>query len=139
MLTSCATLVQALDPPQVSLVGVELKEIGFFEQRFVLRLRLRNPNAVALPIAGMLYNVWLNDLDFAQGVSDQMVTVPAYGEAVTNVDVTSNLQALLNQFGSGAKDRSELSYRLSGHVSIMSQSLKLPFDYSGRVALSNPP
>lgn len=137
-LNSCATLIRALDPPQVSLAGIEIKKLGLFEQQFVLQLRLRNPNAVALPIAGMHYNVRLNDLDFAQGVSNQLVTVPALGEAVTNVDVTSNLQTLLNQFGPTAQNRSELSYSLSGHISVVSQTLKLPFEYSGRVALTNP-
>lgn len=133
LLSACASLTTVLDPPNVSLAGIELKELGLFEQQFLLKLRLQNPNGVTLPIAGMDYELTLNDQKFARGVSNQAVDVPAHGEALTDVTVTSNLQSLLNQLGPIASSGGTVDYRVTGNVSIVNRSLKLPFDYSGSI------
>lgn len=133
LLSACAVLPTVLDPPNVTLAGIELKELGLFEQQFLLKLRLQNPNSVSLPIAGMEYELTLNDQQFARGVSNQKVDVPAHGEALTDVTVTSSLQSLLNQIGPISSSGDTVNYRVTGHVSVVNRSLKLPFDYSGSI------
>lgn len=135
LLGACAALPALLDPPRVTLSSIELKELGLFEQQFVLKLRLQNPNNVTLPITGMHYELMLNDQKFAHGVSNQAVSVPAHGEALSDVTVTSNLQSLLNQIGPIATRGGQVKYQVRGHVSVVNRALKLPFDYSGSVGL----
>lgn len=135
-MTSCATLTSSLEPPTVTLAGIDLKELGLFEQRFVLRLRLQNPNNITLPIAGMRYDLAINDQDFARGVSEQVVSVPAFGETMLDVDVTSNLQNVLDQLAPKKKSTEQLRYQLRGHVGVLNRSLKLPFEYNGNIDLS---
>lgn len=132
--SACATLTQHLDPPQVSLASVKIKSLGLFEQRFTLQLRIQNPNAVTLPIAGMDYDLFVNEQAFARGVSNQAVDVPAHGEALAEVDVTSDLTSLLNQLKQiGSTGKATLDYRLKGSVSLVSRAVKLPFSYEGKV------
>lgn len=69
LLNACATLMQQFDPPYGNLAGLELKELGLLEQRYLLKLRVQNPNSVPLPIAGMNYDLAINNKKFARGVS----------------------------------------------------------------------
>lgn len=135
LLSACASLPAVLDPPTVTLSSIDLKQLGLFEQQFLVKLRLKNPNGVKLPITGMDYQITLNDQKFAQGVSNQAVSVPANGDALADVTVTSNLQSVLNQLGPMASSGGAVKYRISGHVSVVNRALKLPFDYSGNIGL----
>ncbi len=139
LLSACAGLYPRPDPPNVTLAGLRVVEMGLFEQRYRLRLRIQNPNAFALPIRGMDYELTLNDREFARGVSRQYVTVPAFGEEVLEVDVISNLGELIEQLQDlGAGRVYTLSYGLSGGISLANRAIKIPFDYQGEIALTPP-
>lgn len=136
-LASCASLTARLEPPLVSLAGLELEELGVFEQRYRLRLRIQNPNDVELPIAGMDFRLYLNDEEFARGLSDQQAVVPAYGEALVEVRVTSSITGVIGQLQRFSRaDTQAFSYRLAGHVKLLHRTMKYPFDYRGEVDLT---
>jgi len=134
LLSGCAGPGAYREPPRVSLVSIQPKEMGVLEQRYGLQLRMLNPNDTALPVAGMQYSLQINDREFAYGVSRQPVSIPAYGEAVLDVDVVSNLLSVLQQLqeaNTGKQD--SLRYRLSGSLSLENRLGKLPFDYHGEL------
>lgn len=132
MLSGCAALTTRLETPYVSLAGLELKQVGIFEQRYDLTLRIQNPNAVSLPIAGMNYELQLNGKPFARGVSNDPVDIPAYGEAVTRVQVTSNMVGLLDHLKRlGQKGEPRLDYKVAGNVSLANRMIDLPFSHEG--------
>lgn len=136
-LGACATLMQRLEPPRVSLAGLELEEIGLFEQRYRLRLRIQNPNDVELPIAGMDFRLYLNEEEFASGLSNQQATVPAFGEQLVEARVTSSITGILEQLQRLSRTEAHtFSYRLAGHVKLLHRSTKYPFDYRGEVDLT---
>jgi LEA14-like dessication related protein len=136
-LGACAALTQKLEPPRVSLSGLEPEEFGLFEQRYLLRLRVQNPNDVELPIAGMDFHLYLNDEEFASGVSDQEVTVPAFGERLVEARVTSSLSGIIGQLRRMSRAESQtFSYRLAGNVKLLNRSMKYPFDYRGEIDLT---
>jgi len=130
-LSACVWMFTDLKAPKVSLIAIEPLHFGLFEQRFNLRLRLQNTNDTELPIRGMVYALQLNGADFAQGVSDQEITLPEYGEEVIDVPVVANLGRLLRQLTRIDSDR--IRYKLSGHMGLMNKTFKLPFDYEGEV------
>ncbi len=133
-LGGCAGLLQRPAAPRISLVGVELLSADLFEQRFRLRLRVQNPNAFALPITGLDYTVALNGERFASGVSNKPVTIPAYGEAVVQTEVSSSLGSLLRQLqqlGRGASPG--MHYQIKGSLSLENYAFTLPFDYQGEL------
>lgn len=125
LLAGCGGLAQK---PEVSLAGLDLVELGLFEQRFVMKLRIRNPNDSDLKIDGLFFDVELNGLHFAKGLSDKPVSVPRMGEALLEVRATSNLGSVLRQLRElqkGGRDR--IDYRLSGRINIDGLG-SIPFD-----------
>lgn len=87
-------------------------------------------HAITLPITGMSYNLELNQQAFARGVSNDIVDVPAYDEAI----VTSDLGSILQQLGKLSSDNQSLHYRLAGSVHPSRAQISLPFNYEGDVA-----
>jgi len=61
-LAGCAGLFQHLEAPHVSLADVRLRDSTLFEQRYVLFLRIQNPNTFAIPVQGLQYNLWIFDI-----------------------------------------------------------------------------
>ena len=126
LLSGCATLGQR-EPVEVSLAGLEVLEMNLLEQRYLLRLRIMNPDDRAIAIRGMSYQLWLNDSKFARGVSDQAVEVPGFGERVVEVSIVSGLTSVLRQvreFGQGQPER--FTYRLAGHLSLDGAAWRTP-------------
>ena len=134
LLAGCAGLGTYSEAPRVSLVSIQPRELGVLEQRYGLRLRILNPNDTALPLEGMSYSLQINDREFAYGVSRQPVSIPAYGEALLEVDVVSNLLGVLQQLQeANTGKRESLKYRLTGSLSLENRLGKLPFDYRGEL------
>ena len=132
LLNACATLSPYQESPRVSLVSIQPQEMRVLEQRFGLRLRIMNPNDVAIPVAGLSYAVEINNREFAYGVSRQAVEIPAFGEALLDVEVVSNLLNVVQQLQAlNAETHGSLDYRLSGKISLANSPASLPFDYSG--------
>ena len=139
-LGACAALGTNLETPKLSLVGVQLHDATFFEQRLLVRLRVRNPNDLVLPVKGLTVNFELDGVDFAEGVSARAFDVPALGEAEFDMLVTANAAtALLEIFGKDRRKSSkELDYRISGKLSTSLGLLKsIPFDERGKVSLDS--
>ena len=134
-LAACAGLGGIRETPRVSLVSIEPLELGLLEQRYRLGLRILNPNAVELPLTGLSYSLEINGREFAYGVSRQAVTIPALGEAMLEVDVISSLLDVLQQLQTlDDAARESLDYRLTGKINLASNTLRLPFDYSGSLS-----
>jgi LEA14-like dessication related protein len=129
---ACATVIT--QPPQVTLVGVGLESLGLFEQRYVLQLRVRNPNDVDIPVEGLSFDIELNGAHFASGVSNAAVRIPRLGEALLEVPATSNLAAFLQQWRELGSGRDGLAYRIRGSLRVSGYGA-VPFDHKGEVSL----
>lgn len=133
-LGGCASMQTPLESPQVSLTDLRLLDATLFEQRYALKIRVQNPNPVALPINGMNFRLDINDVELGQGVSDQAVTVPAYGEAVFEINLVSNFARIVNQIRALESGKGQsLRYRLAGGIGVADRLGKLPFDYQGEI------
>jgi len=138
-LLSCSALTSKPESPRVTLVGLKLISVELLEQRYQVSLRVKNPNAFALPVRGVDFRLDINDQAFADGVSNQSIDVPAYGESVIDLEVSSNLFHVFRQFQSLQESRSPgFEYRVSGSMATGVYRQKLPFDYSGELQLSEP-
>lgn len=135
LLAGCAGLTGPLEPPNVSLVDLRILDAGLFEQRYGLKLRLQNPNAIPMPITGMEYKVSLNDVDFGRGVSGAATTVPAYGESVIEVEMVSNLFSLAQQVRDLQMGRGQgLRIGITGGVRLANRAGELPFRIESELA-----
>ena len=132
LLSACASVLKQPEPPRVSVVGLEIVEVGLFEQRYVLKLRLQNTNDSDLKITGLDYELHINDHPFAHGVNRNKVVVPAFGEDIIELEVVSNLTKLFEQIRALEKRSfASIQYRISGSVKLGNWPTKIPFDYTG--------
>ncbi len=96
-----------------------------------MKLRVHNPNDVDLPINGLVFDVELNGLQFAKGVSNKAVTVPRMGDALLEVAATSQLSNVLRQMRELQKDgRDRIDYRIYGSFALEGLG-SVPFERKG--------
>jgi LEA14-like dessication related protein len=134
-LGGCALFMPKLVTPQLTVLSVHVQRADFWQQHLVVRLRVRNPNSIRLPVRALTYTLAVNGQPVAAGRCAQSFTVPAHSSADFNTDVTANMAgALLAVLGDGR--RQPLHYRLRGKVELAHGLLRdLPFDESGQVTL----
>lgn len=132
LFSGCAVLPSAIESPHVSLNNLQVLDMTLLEQRYTVTLRVQNPNPVPIPISGMNFRLDINDSELGRGVTNQAVTVPAYGEALVEINLVSNLMRLFNQIrGLESNKEQSLRYRLAGGISVEDRLGKLPFEYQG--------
>ncbi|WP_263138878.1 LEA type 2 family protein [Pseudomonas sp. RIT-PI-AD] len=103
--------------PDVRLLKVEVVKARLVEQEFLLRFRVDNPNDVSLPVRGLVYTVYLNDVKLASGESDAWFTVPANGRHVFDVPVHTNLWRHMRYIVKLLERPDEpVQYRLQGEI-----------------------
>jgi LEA14-like dessication related protein len=136
-LVACSTLTGRPDAPIVSLADIKFSKMGLLEQSFTLTLRMKNPNDFRLPLRGLNYALKLNGSKLAEGASASKVTIPAYGEALIEVDLVSNLLTAFNQL-KGLSGTKPLKYSLSGKVGVVNKAFKLPFSKEGEISFVEP-
>ena len=118
-LTACAGVTYHAEPPMVNIAGIQLKDAQLLEQRYELTLRIQNPNETALYIKGLSYNLDINGSEFANGVSNQPIAVPAYGEEMLTASLVSTTLGVINQLNKLSQEsKQSLNYRLAGKVSL---------------------
>lgn len=126
-----------IEPPRVFLSDVRLDKVKLLEQRYLLELRVQNPNDVELPIGGMDYRLSLNGDEFAAGVSNRSWTLPANGEQVITIELVSSLGRVLEQFRRLEKRGGAVDYDLSGGIILGRRGPKLPFQAEGQLRLTD--
>jgi LEA14-like dessication related protein len=138
-LSACAAIGTQLETPDITFVGIRTVEASLFEQKLEVRMRVQNPNTIALPVNGLDVDVELAGEPFAKGVSAREFVVPAHGEAEFDMIVTANAaSAILKIAGGDSKSRQEIGYRLRGRLSTKVGLLRsIPFEESGTLPLGD--
>ena len=132
-LGGCAGLQLGMKKPEVSVANIRLLDGNLLEQRFLLTLRVMNPNTSEIAIEGLTFKVDLNGQPFAKGVGNQPVVIPRLGEAMVDVTATTGLGGLLRQF-KAFKGREKVDYRISGRL-VTGSFGGIDFDQTGEVEL----
>lgn len=123
-------------PPKVNLVNiVPAQSSGVFEQRFLVELRISNPNEFDIPLNGLSFEMDVNGDYFATGLSNTDVVVPRFGSAVVSAETTASsiqlFRQILNAVRTGTVDYSIKGKALVGQLSRRS----IPFDLDGELNL----
>ena len=139
-LAGCA-LSPLSDPPRVDLAGLDSLPGEGLELRFMLRLRVQNPNDAELAYDGVAVDLDLRGKRFASGVAPLRGQVPRYGEVVLNVPVTAGGFAIARQMldllrqGQAGAGLGKVSYALRGKLGGVGLG-GARFESSGEVDLS---
>jgi LEA14-like dessication related protein len=131
----CATLTSQWTAPEVELVGARPKVLGLDRQSLILNLRVKNPNDRALPIKGLTYRVQVEGRELAEGSSALERLIPPGGTEQVDVEVSSNLLALMPELPRLLLTDDALDWTVSGiaYAHAAGVSVPLPFRYSGKV------
>lgn len=137
MLTGCASLPVDAEPLRVTLSGLSIIDITLYEQRYLLTLRVQNPNPRTVNIRGMDYEIFINGQRFAEGVDNQRIEISPFSETTIKVAVVSNTRRIIEQITRLDQHRA-FRYTLSGSVYLDGVGA-LPFRYSGSLELAPEP
>lgn len=137
LIAGCAGTTEFANPPRVTLADLRLTEAGLMEQRYAARLRVQNPNAASLDVRGMEYTIYLNGRKFADGVSSRGFSVPGYGEAMVDVNLTTTMLRMFEQIRRLNEDESMVfRYRIAGTIGLAGLRGSLPFSHEDVLDLS---
>jgi LEA14-like dessication related protein len=91
LFTACASTGNLISAPDVSLRNVQMTEVDFSGQTFLLGFDVTNPNPFPLPISAVSYAIELDGFRFARGETKGGFTVPASGDGEFAITVQLDL------------------------------------------------
>ena len=102
--------------PRLTLVSVAMTSADIFNQQFVVKLNVENPNDRELPITGIDYKLFLEGDSFAEGVSNKPFTVPAQGDTDFDMTVRTNFVSGGARLMSRLNGRNQVQYVVEGKM-----------------------
>src|SRR5262245_4008328 len=134
-ITACTGLGD-LQTPQLDVLGVQMLSTDMFAQRFTVRMHVKNPNDIELPVKGIDYQLLLMGDQFAEGTTNEPFVLPALGEAEFDMTVTTNFVSsfgrLISRMGGGKLE--DVEYELAGTLMVDKGFVrKIPFNKRGTV------
>ena len=135
-LAGCS-LTPKLEAPRLTLMGVSMTSADIFNQQFIVRMHVQNPNDRDIPVNGIDYKLFLEGDSFADGVSNKPFVIPALGETEFDLPVRTNFVSSLGRLVSRLQGRKQVNYTLEGNVlTKVGVFNKIPFRESGSVDLT---
>ncbi|MGH8241006.1 MAG: LEA type 2 family protein [Steroidobacteraceae bacterium] len=135
-LTACSALRPDLAVPRLTLVSVAMTSADIFNQQFVVRVNVQNPNDRELPVTGIDYKLFLEGDAFAEGVSNKPFTVPAQGDTDFDMSVRTHFVSGAARLMSRLNGREQVQYVVEGKLlTDISMLKKIPFQETGTVNL----
>lgn len=138
LLSACATLEEAIHAPRVSLRNVDVENIDFRVQTFVLAFDVTNPNPFPLPINSIRYGLELDGHHLLSGQALSAITVPAGGGGAFAISVSIDLLRTSPKMMFIVRDgtRRDIPYAIEGSLGIDIPSTKpIKFENSGLIRL----
>ena len=146
LVAGCAGMGKKMDPPKVNIIDIKVSEFRALETGFNIELRLINPNDFPLKIRGIRFDMKVQGKEFATGVSNQSVDVPAYGSETVSIEayasvltMAASVWDLIKGTGKEGGSIKELQYDLSGKLMVAnwgSAKKPVPFQSKGQLSFN---
>jgi len=121
VLFRCATLQEMaqIQKPGVSVQNLRITDLSFSDMNLILYLSIRNPNAVAIPLASFDYDLKINQHGFVNGKQESSLNIPADGSETLSIpfhftfaELYETLASLKNQDSTAYDIQCGLSFRI---------------------------
>ncbi len=110
---------------------------NFFQQKFLVKFQVQNPNSRALPVSGLHAELNVAGNRIASGVSNKAFVVPPMGESEFDMTITANMAVALLQLANQHAD--SIDYEVTGSANLDLPFMHdLPFHQTGAFALKAP-
>lgn len=117
LVSGCASLSTPMDPPNVSLDSFSSLPAEGGGPRFLIKLRVQNPNEQKLDIVGVSYGIELAGQEVLTGVSNDIPVIDGYSEGVVSLEASLKLLQMLRLLASlGQTEADELTYRFTAKI-----------------------
>ena len=139
-LNACATLESVVQAPVVTLQKVDLADLDFSGQTFVLSFDVSNPNGFSLPVNHVSYGLKLDKQHFASGETVADFSIPANGDGEFAISVELDLLRTAPQLLYIVRDAAsrDLPYELKGELGVdLPLVATLPFKKDGAIRLES--
>jgi LEA14-like dessication related protein len=131
--TSCSSVAEKLiEKPKVALSSVALKDVTSNGAVVVFGVEVDNPNAFALRLDALRYDLEVGGKAIGSGKIDQPAEVAGHSKGVVHVPVPVKFQDLFNSF-SELMSKTTSDYRVRGEAQF--GLLSIPFDEKGELKL----
>ena len=118
-ISGCSSLQNNLQSPDVMLITIQPQSLRDGRTLIaVARLRVSNPNSIALPISGGRVNMTLAGKTLAVGVLIDGFKIPANSSQEVDIRVNLDLASSITLGMRLLDDDTELQYTLSGHIDV---------------------
>jgi LEA14-like dessication related protein len=106
------------DPLSITVAGIESLPGEGMEMRLAVKVRIQNPNDMAVDYTGAALSLDLNGRKLASGVMGGSGTVPRYGEAVMVIPVTISAFDMARQVlgVANSSGQTDVHYRVRGKL-----------------------
>jgi LEA14-like dessication related protein len=138
VLAGCASM-GPVEPPDVTLVNLEVTEVTPFETTLEAEVRIINPNPDPLAVEGASFKLELLDHKIGTGTSSATATVPALDSATVPVTFRLNNVAAVSRLRT-VLEAEALDWRLRGTVFARNASggrMSLEVEESGRLSFDD--
>ena len=136
VLFGCVSLPSDFKEPEVTVRSVALRVVNGLSVDFDIVLNVTNPNRKALSARGLTYTVRLLGRQVIEGVTNDIPTIAAYGEAEVNLSATADLVTglgLLNDFLTRPSE--PLDYEFNAEIDLGALYPTVKVQRSGIIAL----
>src|SRR6202044_1140782 len=128
--------VPKFERPVLTVSSVELQSGNLFQQSFLVKFQVQNPNARELPVQGLHAELDVGGQRIASGVSNRAFVVPPLGQSEFDMTITANVAAALLQLAGRHSD--SVDYEVTGAASLNLPFLHdLPFHQTGSFSLDS--
>jgi LEA14-like dessication related protein len=124
LITACAVKDRKPDSIKVNLVNIKAQEVKLLETSLIVELRVFNVNDFTLEIKGTECRIDISGNNFAFGVSDEKIEIPAFGTATIPIKVYSSVFDVVKNLIS-LTDEQKLEYKIVGKLHLEKKSSNL--------------
>lgn len=115
--SGCASVLPQIEAPKVSMESFRPLPGRQGAPRFEVKLRVQNPNSMALDVAGISYTIDLLGAELISGVSRDVPRIEGYSEEMVTLEAGVNLLQMLRLVGSLDKlNKNSVDYRFSAKI-----------------------
>jgi LEA14-like dessication related protein len=115
LLNGCATLRP--EPPEVQLAGLTVSELSLTHANFLATVNLYNPNSAALEVERLQFELFLDEIRVARGVTTKQLTIPAEQSGSAALRLSTSFLDLF-RLAQKLKGLDHVPFRLAGEVKV---------------------
>lgn len=138
-LSACASIEEFVSAPEVRLTNVEMQDLDYDGQTFLLSFDVSNPNPYPLPVNQVAYEVRLDGMRFASGEATCELTIPAKGDGKIALKVDLDLLRTAPDLLFVVRDatRRDIPYALDGSLAFdIPHTKSVRFSNEGAIRLT---